>query len=165
MSLIQIENLTFSYSDTLPVFDGVSLHLDSEWKTGLVGRNGTGKTTFLNLLRGKLKGEGVIRANLPFVYFPCAVSSEEIGAYEAALEAAPCAELWQLQREINLLGLSEEVLYRPFKTLSGGERTRLMLAGGRVSALGRADRPPRRRRARPACALSFGEERLSRRFA
>ena len=35
MSLIKIENLTFSYfSSTKPVFDNVSFSLDTNWKTG-----------------------------------------------------------------------------------------------------------------------------------
>lgn len=46
MSLIKIENLTFSYfSSTKPVFDDVSFSLDTNWKTGLIGRNGIGKST------------------------------------------------------------------------------------------------------------------------
>ena len=33
------------------------------WKLGLIGRNGRGKTTFLNLLRGKYRGTGQIQGN------------------------------------------------------------------------------------------------------
>ena len=53
MSLIQIKNLTFSYDNGgLPVFDHVSLSLDTNWKLGMIGRNGRGKTTLLRLLHG-----------------------------------------------------------------------------------------------------------------
>lgn len=38
-------------------------------------------------------------------------------------------EDWQIQRELNLLGLSEATLWRPFETLSGGEQTKVLLAG------------------------------------
>lgn len=51
MAQIQVTNLTFSYdgsSDT--IFDKMSFTLDTDWKLGLIGRNGKGKTTFLNLL-------------------------------------------------------------------------------------------------------------------
>lgn len=129
MSYIQIEHLAFSYPDSLkPIFSDLSFHVDSDWKLGLVGRNGTGKTTFLNLLRGELKPEGKIVANLPFRYFPHPVQDYGKFAYEIAAEAAPDAEFWQIQREAHLLDLNDELLYRPFCTLSGGERTRLLLA-------------------------------------
>lgn len=129
MSFIQIENLNFIYPDAVvPVFTDLNLRLDTEWKLGLVGRNGKGKTTLLNLLCGKLKGEGRISANLPFRYFPCAVSDIRKTAYELVEEIAPDTQLWEIQREISLLGLDDEILFRPFETLSGGERTKFMLA-------------------------------------
>ena len=53
MSLIQMKNLTFSYDNGgVPVFDHVSLSLDTNWKIGMIGRNGRGKTTLLKLLHG-----------------------------------------------------------------------------------------------------------------
>ena len=35
---------------------------------------------------------------------------------------------WELHRELSLLEMAEDVLYRPFRTLSGGEQTKIMLA-------------------------------------
>lgn len=129
MSFIQIENITFSYADSLkPVFSSLSLRFDTDWKLGLIGKNGKGKTTFLNLLRGTLKGEGTISANIPFLYFPCRIQDTETPAYEIAAKIAPEAQFWQICREINLLKLPDEILYRPFTTLSGGERTKFLLA-------------------------------------
>ena len=56
MSNIKISNLSFKYSDSIEnIFNNLNLDLDSSWKLGLVGRNGRGKTTFLNLLQGKLQ--------------------------------------------------------------------------------------------------------------
>lgn len=129
MSFIQIENLKFSYPDSLePVFSGLSVRLDSDWKCGLVGRNGTGKTTFLNLLCGRLKGEGRISANLAFRRFPYEIRDRSLSAFEIAEEIVPDVQFWRICREINLLGLEEELLFRPFQTLSGGERTKFLLA-------------------------------------
>ena len=54
MSRIQITNLTFSYDTSFdPIFENVSFQIDTDWKLGFIGRNGRGKTTFLNLLLGK----------------------------------------------------------------------------------------------------------------
>ena len=51
MSQIKISNLSFTYEGSyIPVFEHVSLQLDSNWKLGFTGRNGRGKTTFLKLL-------------------------------------------------------------------------------------------------------------------
>ena len=59
MSQITIQNLHFTYDgDHTPVFEGLELQLDTNWKLGLVGRNGRGKTTLLRLLAGELAGGG-----------------------------------------------------------------------------------------------------------
>ena len=53
MSQIHISNLTFSYEGSFDnIFENVSFLVDTDWKLGLIGRNGKGKTTFLNLLLG-----------------------------------------------------------------------------------------------------------------
>lgn len=50
MSLISVNNLTYYYDGSSePVFEGASFSIDSSWKTGLIGRNGKGKTTLLRL--------------------------------------------------------------------------------------------------------------------
>ena len=41
MSAIKIENLTFSYYGYVkPIFENVSFSFDTNWKIGLIGRNG-----------------------------------------------------------------------------------------------------------------------------
>ena len=48
MSQIHISNLTFSYEGSFDnIFENVSFSVDTDWKLGLIGRNGKGKTTFL----------------------------------------------------------------------------------------------------------------------
>ena len=54
MSVIKIENLTFAYPSSFDnIFENVSFQIDTNWKLGFIGRNGRGKTTFLNILQGK----------------------------------------------------------------------------------------------------------------
>jgi ATPase subunit of ABC transporter with duplicated ATPase domains len=54
MSQIQVTDLTYGYEGSFDtVFENVSFGIDTDWKVGLIGRNRKGKTTFLNLLRGK----------------------------------------------------------------------------------------------------------------
>lgn len=59
MALLQISHLTFGYEGSCDnVFEDLSVSLDTRWRLGLVGRNGRGKTTLLNLLRGRLPATG-----------------------------------------------------------------------------------------------------------
>ena len=71
MSLIQVSNLTFAYEGSYEnVFEHVSFQIDTNWRLGFTGRNGRGKTTFLNLLLGKYEYRGSIAASVDFSYFP-----------------------------------------------------------------------------------------------
>lgn len=129
MSIISIENLTFSYEGSYDnVFENVSLSIDTDWRLGLIGRNGRGKTTFLSLLMGKFEYRGKIETNVLFDYFPFNVKDKNKNALDIVEEISPNYEYWKLCRELNLLDLGVEILERPFKTLSGGEQTKFMLA-------------------------------------
>ena len=58
------------------VFEDVNFTLDTDWRLGLIGRNGRGKSTFLKLLHGTFtpdKGNIVKKVNTEF--FPYEVSS------------------------------------------------------------------------------------------
>lgn len=132
MSLISISNLSFAYpGSSEPVFTSVTLQLDTSWRLGLIGRNGRGKTTLLQLLMERYPHQGVISSNVEFDYFPFPVPDASRTAWEIAWETANLAdhsEEWRLYREISLLELPEELLSRPFSTLSGGEQTKLLLS-------------------------------------
>ena len=105
MSNIKISKLFFRYEDASDnIFNNLNLNLDSSWKLGLVGRNGRGKTTFLNLLRKKLRGIGEIKSNLVFSYFPITIKNpQNITLYE--LQDQATFEQWELEREMNLIEL------------------------------------------------------------
>jgi len=129
MSLIKVSNLTFAYDGSYDhIFENVSFQLDTDWKLGFTGRNGRGKTTFLNLLLGKYKYNGTISANVDFEYFPFHVEHKEYLTMDVIEEVYPDYEQWQLLREFSLLKVSEDVLYRPFESLSNGEQTKVLLA-------------------------------------
>ena len=71
MSQISINNLSFQY-DTHgdDIFKNVSFCIDTDWKLGLIGRNGRGKTTFLKFLMGESEYSGKISSSVNFEYFP-----------------------------------------------------------------------------------------------
>lgn len=129
MSLIQVSHLTFAYDGSYDnVFEDVSFQIDTEWKLGFTGRNGRGKTTFLRLLLGQYEYRGEIAASVQFEYFPCEPKHKDYLAWDALEELEPGLERWKLLREMARLELEEDVLYRPFETLSHGEQTKLLLA-------------------------------------
>ena len=129
MSLINVPNLTIAYDGSYEhIFENVSFQLDTNWKLGFTGRNGRGKTTFLNLLLGKYEYRGSISASVEFSYFPYRVADPNVTAIEAVEEMHPDYEYWRIAREMAKLGLDDEVLYRPYGTLSNGEQTKLQLA-------------------------------------
>ena len=128
MALIDIKNLTFEYSGGLePIFKDLSLQLDTNWKLGFIGRNGYGKTTFLKLLVDRYSYEGLITKTIPMAYFPYSIENYEMMTLELLETLQPNLELWKLQKEMNLLGIEEDTLYRTFSTLSGGEQTKILL--------------------------------------
>ena len=129
MSMIQVKNLTFSYEGSPePVFEDVSFCIDTDWKLGFTGRNGRGKTTFLKLLMGEYEYRGSIQTNAVFDYFPYSPEDEDQDTILVAGEVCPDYDYWRLVRELSRLKVEEEVLYRPFNSLSQGERTKILLA-------------------------------------
>ncbi len=129
MSQIQISDLSFCYDGSFdPVFSHVSLTLDDEWKLGLIGRNGRGKTTLLRLLAGELHGAGRISSNAIFCLFPVPVGHPERMTRAVLTELGGGCEEWELLRELSLLGVDEDALERPFSTLSPGEQAKAQLA-------------------------------------
>lgn len=129
MSLIQVSNLTFAYEGSYDnIFENVSFQIDTDWKLGFTGRNGRGKTTFLNLLLGKYEYGGSISASVDFEYFPYPVANKDNLTIDVIGDVYPDYVHWELMRELSLLKVSEDVLYRPFNTLSNGEQTKVLLA-------------------------------------
>ncbi|MCL2253061.1 MAG: ABC-F type ribosomal protection protein [Lachnospiraceae bacterium] len=129
MSLINVINLTFAYDSSYEnIFEDVSFQIDTDWKLAFTGRNGRGKTTFLNLLLGKYEYRGKISANVVFEYFPYDVSDKRIVTMDVVNNICRSFMEWELIRELSLLELSEDVLNRTFNTLSNGEQTKVLLA-------------------------------------
>ncbi len=129
MAQISVNGLTFCYDGAYAdVFRDVSFSLDTSWRLGLVGRNGRGKTTLLRILAGELEYRGSVSSPVRFSYFPAEPEDPSVPCAQVAEQASGGALEWKILRELTAMGLSEEMLYRPYDTLSGGERTRLLLA-------------------------------------
>ena len=129
MAQIAVSHLTFAYEGSYNnIFEDVSFRIDTDWKLGFIGRNGRGKTTFLNLLLGKYEYKGSITSPVPFEYFPYPVSDKNRITADLLEELCPGFELWRVMQEMDRLEVGDDVLDRPFGSLSNGEQTKMMLS-------------------------------------
>ena len=128
MSQILIKNMTFGYEGSSEnVFENVNLNLDSDWKIGLFGRNGTGKSTLFSLLAGRYDFRGEIRSGVRFELYPKRVKNTSAACLDVLPEFGE-AELWKTLVNMEELGLSAETLAKRYETLSEGEKAKLALA-------------------------------------
>ncbi|GBG96617.1 ribosomal protection-like ABC-F family protein [Lactococcus termiticola] len=117
MSNIHISSLNLSYGSKV-IFDNAELNIDLSWQLGLVGRNGRGKTSLLKLLAERIPVSQ---------YFPQTIPNpSQLTFY--LLQDLIAVEQWQIERELNLLKVDLDCLWRPFESLSGGEKTKCLLA-------------------------------------
>ncbi|WP_395319703.1 ribosomal protection-like ABC-F family protein [Fructilactobacillus frigidiflavus] len=127
MGEIKLSNVSYKYDNQdTPVFDKLNLILHDDWKLGIVGRNGKGKTTLLKLISGEIKGTGVVKCNANVQYFPYAVEENQtvLNIYQS-LSQEP---LWKFTKELQSIGIHKTIINRTFSTLSGGEKTKVLLA-------------------------------------
>lgn len=131
---LNAKGLTKMYG-SLEVFAGVDLAIDKGSRVVVLGFNGAGKTTLLKLLAGveRTDGEGGIVSGhgLKIGYF--AQEHDTIdpdkSVWENTLEACPDAGEQDLRGLLGAFMFSGDQLQQPAGTLSGGEKTRLALAG------------------------------------
>ncbi len=129
MAQINIQNLTFGYDNgSENIFENVNFSFDTNWKIGLIGRNGRGKTTFLNLLMKKFTYKGKITGTTYFDYFPYEVKNKQKLVIDLIPEIYSNFELWEIVKKMMELELEEDCLYQPYETLSNGQQTKLLLS-------------------------------------
>ena len=149
--LISAEHLSINFGSR-QLLDDVDFYLNEGDKTGVIGINGTGKSTFLKVLAGKLQPDGGTIARKPNLQVSVLAQNpdmrDELTVLEQVFASMP-PEFRQLneyeaKRMLTQLGLADTD--RRIGTLSGGERRRAAPVrsahppGGRAGAR-RADEP------------------------
>ena len=147
---VSLRQLSYSTPDNQPLFTGLDLSFGNE-RTGLIGRNGTGKSSLLRIIAGQLPphaGSASVTGSIGMLAQSVQVGTDDtvadqlgvadelarldrleqgLGSVEDAGEAD-----WTLPGRIETalsdVGLPAYALDRPLTTLSGGQRTRLALA-------------------------------------
>lgn len=116
MAQISIENLSFHFENHgEDIFKDVSMCIDTDWKLGLIGRNGRGKTTFLKILMGAYEYKGRIISPVEFEYFPIQVENTKQVALEVIREGIAPFTMWEqmledYSRDANKLEAYGEIL-------------------------------------------------------
>ncbi|MFI1460586.1 ABC-F family ATP-binding cassette domain-containing protein [Nocardia carnea] len=130
---LMAENLTKVYG-SLEIFTGVDLAIDRGSRVVVLGLNGAGKTTLLRLLGGTEEPTGgslVPGHGLKVGYFAQEHDTldDTASVWENIRHAAPDAGEQELRGLLGAFMFSGPQLDQPAGTLSGGEKTRLALAG------------------------------------
>ncbi|MGN6544527.1 MAG: ABC-F family ATP-binding cassette domain-containing protein [Aureliella sp.] len=134
--VLRAEGLKKAYDRVL--FDKLSLQIERGDRFAILGSNGSGKTTLLKCLLGEVEpdtGKVTIGTNVRIGYFDQLLKQLDPDTEPLEAVRVPHRELVDKQRRdiLAAFGLAGEVVTKPLRMLSGGERNRVMLA--RLSAM------------------------------
>ncbi|XP_008483963.1 ATP-binding cassette sub-family F member 1 [Diaphorina citri] len=131
--VLGLHDVTFGYPGGKVLLEKVNFGLDMESRVALVGPNGIGKSTFLNLLKGELtpnKGELRKSPRLRIGKF------DQHSGEHLFPDDTPCEYLMKLfnlpyeksRRQLGMFGLPSYAHTIPIRDLSGGQKARVALA-------------------------------------
>ena len=102
------------------LFSNLSLSIYDGEHVGVVGKNGSGKSTMLKIIAGELEPDcGVVR-NDGKIAFVHQIHEKQVGANDSAERAA----FNKIKSKLNV----KDAEFEQFDTLSGGEKTKLAIA-------------------------------------
>jgi ATP-binding cassette subfamily F protein 3 len=133
--IIRIENGSVGYEEGKPILRDMTMRIDLDDRIALLGANGNGKSTFANLIDGRLQvmGGHLRRSKkLEIAYF-AQHQLDELNPEETAFDHFRAlmpseASIAQVRARTGAAGFSYEKADVKVKLLSGGEKARLLLA-------------------------------------
>jgi ATP-binding cassette, subfamily F, member 3 len=131
--IIAVDNVTVGYEPDKPVLNRVTLRVDNDDRIALLGSNGNGKSTLVKLLANRLTpfSGAVTRAEkLAIAYFAqhqLDELNEDASTYDHVRKLMPDAPESKVRGRAGAIGFSGKAADTPVKTLSGGEKARLLL--------------------------------------
>ena len=134
--VVRMRNVTHSFDDE-PLIQNMSLKIMRGDRIGLVGNNGVGKSTLLNILLGKITPQqGTVKhgTNLAIGYFDQLRRKLELDKTVAENVAGGRDYIRINGKDRHVIGYLKGFLFSPkramtpVKALSGGERNRIILA-------------------------------------
>ena len=136
--LLSAEHISKSYG-TRTILDDVSLYLEPGQKLGVIGINGTGKSTLLRILAGAEEPDGGSVSRDPNVRLDYLPQQPDFDPASTVLEqtfaglSPEARELAEHEAKTILTRLGVPMFDQPVGELSGGQRKRVALASALVS--------------------------------
>ena len=136
--LLSAEHISKSYG-TRTILDDVSLYLEPGQKLGVIGINGTGKSTLLRILAGAEEPDGGSVSRDPNVRLDYLPQQPDFDPASTVLEqtfaglSPEARELAEHEAKAILTRLGVPMFDQPVGELSGGQRKRVALASALVS--------------------------------
>lgn len=135
--LLSAEHLSINFGSR-QLLDDVNLYLNEGDKIGVIGINGTGKSTFLKVLAGVLEPDGGRLSRNPNVQISFLSQNPDMDPSATALEQvflhfpAEFRQLNEYEAKAMLDRLGIHDWNQPVGTLSGGQRKRVALAAALI---------------------------------
>src|SRR5580693_1368540 len=131
--IIAVDDVSVGYDPKQPVLNRVTLRIDTDDRIALLGANGNGKSTLVKLLAGKLSpfSGKITRADkLSVGYFAQHQVDElnlDASPYDHVRKLMPDAMESKIRGRTGAIGFSGKAGDTLVKSLSGGEKARLLL--------------------------------------
>jgi ATP-binding cassette subfamily F protein 3 len=131
--IIAVDNVSVGYEVGKPVLNRVTLRIDNDDRIALLGANGNGKSTLVKLLANRLApfSGSITRAEkLSVAYFAqhqLDELNEDGSPYDHIRKLMPDAPESKVRGRAGAIGFSGKAADTPVKSLSGGEKARLLL--------------------------------------
>jgi ATP-binding cassette subfamily F protein 3 len=130
-NVLAVSDMSVGYQE--PLAQGLSFLVRRGERVGIIGPNGSGKTTFLKTIKGDLEPTGggyTWGSNVDIAYFDQELSSLNMSAtvFEEMASIAPRASTGELRNYLARFLFMGDDIFKVVATLSGGEKSRLALA-------------------------------------
>ena len=127
--MLHIENLSKSFDDN-KLFSNISFDLKRGEKVALIGENGRGKTTLLNIIMGKVKsdsGKAVLGTNVNIGYYDQEQSDLDYNKtiLDEVWDAFPDFTTTKIRTALGSFLFTGDDVFKKIETLSGGEKCRI----------------------------------------
>ena len=126
MNILNIEHISKIYGEKV-IFEDASFGVQEGDKVGIIGINGTGKSTLLKMLAGEevpQTGQIIMQNNVRLAYLPQNPQFPENATILSYIQ--DCEAEWKVQSNLTQLGITE--YEKQIAVLSGGQRRKVALA-------------------------------------